>query len=130
MTLNFLGHVDNSLIGRLETIGSSRVPAPFTLVIDRIGHWAGSQVIWAGPTSPPGDLLALQSGLARDLSDAGLRVETQPFQPHLTLALGAPSAIEVGPLEPFTWSVTQLALVESVTGPAPRFHPRLTWNLG
>jgi 2'-5' RNA ligase len=129
MTLHFLGHVDVASIDDLTRIGAQSASDAFSLVIDTVGYWPDAQVLWAGPTSPPGDLPALHERLADRLSAAGFELDARAYCPHLTLARHVTSAIETGPLKPFTWMVDRFALVESRPGPPPFFHPLKIWTL-
>ena len=84
LTLAFIGTLANErirdVVARLDAIA----PPAFEWHIDRIGHFAGARVVWAGGPEDP-TLLRLATN-ARELLDA-LRVEydRKPFVPHVTL---------------------------------------------
>jgi 2'-5' RNA ligase len=129
MTLHFLGLVDHARIPALKALGESVAPAAFSIVIDRIGHWPKPRVLWAGPTSVPGDLTDLHARLDDGLRKLGFNTETRSYRPHLTLARHIADDHGLRPLRPLTWLVRELALVESRPGNAPHYHPLARWPL-
>ncbi len=129
ITLHFLGMVDAARIDALRGLGAGIAAVPFTLVLDSVGHWARPQVLWAGPSSVPGDLLDLHRRLGDGLAGLGMAPETRSYQPHVTLARKVRGAPLARPLQPLTWLVREFALVESRPGDAPRYHPVARWPL-
>ena len=129
MTLHFLGPVDPGRIDDLRSLGAELRGRSFTLVLDRIGHWPRPQVLWVGPTSPPGDLIALHGRLGEGLRGQGFQTEERAFRSHVTLARKVRRAVGFGPLQPLTWPVRELALVESRPGSAPMYQPIGRWVL-
>ena len=129
MTLHFLGPVDPGRVAGLCSLGAAMRSSAFALVLDEIGHWPRPQVLWAGSTSPPGELLALHGRLSEGLCEQGFRTEERPFRAHVTLARKVSGEADFGPLAPLTWSVRELALVESRPGAAPMYEPIGRWEL-
>ena len=129
MTLHFLGQVDDDRLPVLKSLAADVVPAPFSVVIDRIGHWPKARVLWAGPTSVPGSLLDLHAQLETGLRQNGFEIDARSYRPHLTLARHVDDDEGLRPLMPLTWPVRKLALVESRTGDAPHYHPIAHWPL-
>ncbi|MCB1803357.1 MAG: RNA 2',3'-cyclic phosphodiesterase [Gammaproteobacteria bacterium] len=123
MTLDFLGQVEPARIDGLRTLLAEAPGSAFSLVLDEIGFWPGPQVLWAGPSSVPGALIDLQARLSEGLAQLGFPPEDRPYRPHVTLARKVGSGSTYGPLAPLTWSVSELVLVESRSGPAPRYRP-------
>jgi 2'-5' RNA ligase len=99
------------------------------MVLDEIGHWHKPQILWAGPTSVPGELPALHARLGAGLNDLGIATETRAYRPHVTLARKVRDRPPSQPLLPLTWSVSEVALVESRPGEIPMYHPVERWTL-
>jgi len=129
MTLHFLGQVDAALWEPLRRLGATVAQEGFGLVLDEIGHWRKPQILWAGPSSVPGELLNLHEGLAAGLGELGIAVEKRAYRAHVTLARKVRERPSVQPLAPLTWSVGELALVESRPGDVPMYHPVARWPL-
>jgi 2'-5' RNA ligase len=130
MTLHFLGMVDADRIDRLAEIGAAARVSAFTLVLDEIGHWPRPQVLWAGPGAVPGELPDLHGRLGAALREADFETEARAYRPHVTLARKVRHAVDLGPLPPLDWRVTEMALDESRPGNAPMYHPLHRWSLG
>ena len=129
MTLHFLGQVDPVRLAALRDLGAAAAGEYFVVVLDEIGHWPGPQILWAAPSSMPGELLQLHARLATGLKALDLQVETRTFRPHVTLARKVRHEPAAGPLAALSWPVTELALVESRPGDAPLYHPLHRWQL-
>lgn len=129
MTLHFLGQVAAARLEALRDLGARAAGGRFVLVLDQVGHWPRPQILWAGPTSTPGELLALHARLADGLVALDLPVETRTFRPHVTLARKVRNDLTAGPLRAVSWPVTELALVESRPGDAPIYKPLGRWTL-
>lgn len=129
LTLHFLGPVDPGRIDDLRSLGAGPCGSAFALVLDQIGHWPRPQVLWAGSTSPPAELAALHQRLGEGLRGQGFRAEERAFRAHVTLARKVRRDVTYGPLEPLTWPVRELALVESRPGSAPMYEPIGRWAL-
>ena len=118
ITLAFLGSVTASTRVCVEHAADAvRVP-PFAMSLDRVGHWPRPRVVWLGATETPGPLRALVVQLNRGLEQCGLRPDSRPFQPHLTIlrkVSRGPARTEVDPLQ---WRVELFTLVESTTFPS------------
>lgn len=85
LTLAFLGDTPRPLIDELKT-QAALIQAPKTsLVLDSLGWFRRSQVLWLGPSEIP-EPVALLAGELRQLSgDLGLHQESREFRPHVTL---------------------------------------------
>jgi 2'-5' RNA ligase len=129
MTLHFLGQVDPGHLNALRDLGEEVAREPFALVLDEIGYWRKPQVLWAAPSSVPGELRDLHARLGAGLNRIGLPTETREYRPHVTLARKVRGEPAVRPLAPLTWPATELTLVESRTGDAPVYHPIGRWPL-
>lgn len=113
LTLVFLGDVPHDRIGLLSSVASTVRMSAFDLSLDRTGTFRRTGVAWAGPSTVPPALEALQRGLDRALRDAGFALEERPFVPHLTLARKLRTWPPAGPFGPAAWRVDGFSLVES-----------------
>ena len=129
MTLHFLGQVEDARLPELKRLGATAAPAAFSIVIDQIGHWMKPRVLWAGPTSVPGSLVDLHERLGGGLRETGFDPDSRPYRPHMTLAREVADDSGFRPLQPLTWQVRELALVESKPGGAPHYQPIAQWSL-
>ncbi|MCP5300879.1 MAG: RNA 2',3'-cyclic phosphodiesterase [Chromatiaceae bacterium] len=129
LTLAFLGQVDGARVDGLRDLAAGLVAAPFALVVDEIGWWPRAQVVWAGPSSVPGELSALHARLVEGLAGKGFVPEDRPYRPHITLARKVATEPLLGPLLPLAWRVRELALVASCRGDAPHYRPLAHWPL-
>lgn len=141
LTLVFLGSV---AAGKLPAITQAAAPPaagarPMRLQLaggGRFGSRRRPQVAWVGVT---GDLAALGDvarALSRAMRHLRLELEDRPFRAHLTVGRWRPGqpadaglldrlAAYAGPV----WPVTELRLLESHLGPAPRYDVVATWPL-
>lgn len=111
LTLHFLGAVPRARLPALAD--AMQLPfAPFTLTLGRPAPWRGGTVVLE-PLAVPPRLLALHAALGQVLPGLGLRLDTRPYRPHLTLARHAAQAVlpALGP--GLRWPVRGWALVES-----------------
>ncbi len=128
MTLAFLGKASPDVFEALSQICID-VEAPGSIHIARFGYWPGPRVLWAGPEMPHPALDQLAGAIWSYAESLGLRRETRPLLPHVTLARKAqhlPAAIP--PLE-VVWPVRDFALVESVPGQRPVYRILARYDL-
>jgi 2'-5' RNA ligase len=132
LTLAFLGAVTAAREARLAAIGAhcARSAAPFSFVLDRLGHFRGARVAYAAPPAVPGPLARIVLCLQGELRNAGLPVEDRAFAPHVTLARRATRAPGPGPIAPIAWHVDALALMASEPSPdGVRYRVLDAWHL-
>jgi 2'-5' RNA ligase len=137
LTLRFLGELDDTALANAEA-AAGRVRAECVpVVLDHLGHFARSRVLWAGPSRPDPALTALADQLEAALCAAGLPPETRPFRPHVTLARKVcrgldPGSSWPGPTWPGSigWRATAFALAAGRPGEMPRYLRRRSWPLG
>ncbi|MGI9329541.1 MAG: RNA 2',3'-cyclic phosphodiesterase [Gammaproteobacteria bacterium] len=118
LTLAFLGSVEPADWAGVRAAAEQVTVPPLTLVLDRVGYFPGSQVLWVGPAQVPAGLLWLVDELWRVLAPLGLRPPAQAFNPHLTLCrkIRQPPAQIAVPAA--SWQARGFALLRSVTGSA------------
>jgi 2'-5' RNA ligase len=111
LTLAFLGEVSAEQLARARAVPPIPVGS-FELTLDALGVWPESRILWLAPLAPPPALGELEARLWEGLVDAGFAPEERIYRPHVTLARRARPVEE--PVEPVSWSVHELALVESL----------------
>ena len=88
VTLKFIGHVDDAVVGKIKSALSAIKAAPFEVKFAGIGFFPNpnaGRVFWAGVDG--GDNLPrLASTIDGALEKLGFSRETKPYHPHLTLA--------------------------------------------
>ena len=95
ITLLFLGDIFGAQVApvsaALNTVAAQH--APFELAVAGLG-WFGPprspRVIWTGVSDPAQKLVALQKQIEEQARALGLRTESRPFHPHLTLGRAWP----------------------------------------
>ena len=103
----------------LASLGAASVEGDaFELRLERIGHFPRARVLWCAATSAPAALYALQGGVARAVTAAGIALEARPFTPHVTVArkvsrYRGPASLR----RAVTWQLREFQLVESRTLP-------------
>ena len=128
-TLHFLGAIPEDRTERLFELGDTLDPPRFVLVLDQVGYWSRPKILWAGPTSIPGELRGLHRQLGERLQSLGFETDSREYRPHVTLARKVRAGLRPGPLQPLSWKVREMALVESRPGVAPMYHPIRRWRL-
>ena len=119
LTLAFLGAVAEDRVAvaaaALET--GAGFP-PFTLRLERVGHWRRAGVLWCAPRETPPELTALAGALHAALRGAGFELEARPFAAHLTLARKVSHYRGQDHLpQPVSWPVAEARLMASRTLP-------------
>lgn len=132
LTLRFLGELDDTGLASAEAAAGGVASGAVAVLLDRLGHFARSRVLWAGPSRPDPSLLALADQLEAGLQGAGLPPEPRPFRPHVTLARKVNR--RPGPESPWPatigWQATTFALAAGNPGATPRYTRRRQWPLG
>ncbi len=128
LTLHFLGQVEEARLRALLALGRGLPLPAFSLNLERIGYWARSRVLWAGPARTPLPLARLHAQLGRGLQALGFELDARPFRPHVTLARKVRRPPAETALPPLPWAVREWALVESRPGHRPLYHPLARWR--
>ena len=131
LTIVFLGSTDSARRACVERLASAIEANPFTLIVDQLGYFRRTQVLWVGASSTPAELLSLASNLNAAIPECGFAPERRELRPHVTLARkvisGPRSPMAVEPIE---WRVGDFCLVESVTGrTGAQYRVLRTWPL-
>ena len=112
VTLAFLGALDAAALERARSAAPIATGA-FDVLLDRIGYFEESRVLWFAPRVVPRELLALEHELWAALEERGFAREPRIYRPHVTLARRA-RAVAEEPVDPVPWHAADLALVESL----------------
>jgi 2'-5' RNA ligase len=110
LTVAFLGELTPAGLAAARAVPPVPVGA-FELVLDWVGVWPESRILWLAPSEIPPRLVALEAELWERLATLGFRPEERVYRPHVTLARRA-RAVDAS-VAPVTWPVHELALVES-----------------
>jgi 2'-5' RNA ligase len=138
LTLAFLGEVDEDtfdrLATRLERVG--RRHRPLTLHFAGAGRFS-SRVLWAGVQGDRDELRHLAGSVSAAARKAGVLVDDRVHRPHVTLARGRTTSLDLRPLvaalvhyEGPDWVAGSISLVRSHLGPDPRYEVLRSWPLG
>ncbi|HSW52045.1 MAG TPA: RNA 2',3'-cyclic phosphodiesterase [Sulfuricaulis sp.] len=130
LTLAFLGSVDASFRACAEQAAMAIRAAPFTLMLEQMGHWPKSGILWVGPRQTPPPLLQLVQQLNAGLAVCGHEAEQRPYAAHLTLARQARLRQVTHSIEPRAWEINRFHLVQSQTHAAgARYEILRSWPL-
>ncbi len=110
LTVAFLGSLTGAGVEVARQVPPISV-GEFDLVLDTLGIWPESRILWLAPSDPPETLSDLEAQLWEALIERGFHGEDRIYRPHVTLARRArPIEATVAPI---AWRVRDLALVES-----------------
>lgn len=113
ITLNFIGNVQRSRLPDILLAAEHIKLKPFELVLDHIGYFARTRVVWLGASIIPDELTDLFRQLSKALRKMGFKMERRPYKPHITLMRKArPPAYKVE-FMPVSWNVASFVLIES-----------------
>jgi len=130
-TVAFLGSVAERLLPALGEAAATLPGAPLELTLDRIAFWPKPQVLVAASSMPSNAASELAARLWLRLKPLGIDPDPRPYQPHVTLARKVRKPHADLSMKRVRWSVSELALVESVTDPAgARYQVLSRWPLG
>jgi 2'-5' RNA ligase len=115
LTLVFLGATPTERLLCYEQVLRGLLVPAFTLILDRIGYWPRSGILWLGASQTPAELSTLVQELNQRLESCGFSPERRPFQAHITLARDCDGPAPVARLtEAVSWQVDHVVLAESV----------------
>lgn len=115
LTLAFIGNVTAEQRACMEAAARAVEAAPFTVILDRLGHWPRPRIVWAGASATPPALIDLVARLNAGLSGCGYQPEQRPYQAHVTLSRKAQAAPRRREVPPIVWPAEDFCLVESVS---------------
>jgi 2'-5' RNA ligase len=131
ITLVFLGNIDAQQSQAIQQGASEIRNQSFSLKMDRTGKWPRAKVFWLAPTTMPNELTSLVTKLNKSAIDCGIKVESRPYSPHVTLARKAKGPVPRLDLIPFEWTIKSFALVQSNTLQDGAVYEVIkSWDLG
>jgi 2'-5' RNA ligase len=131
ITLLFLGGVAEVRLACLQRAAGAVRAAPFDLMLDRIGYWRRSGVLWLGASSSPAALDGLVTALRAAVAPCDIALDDRPFRLHLTLVRGRRRRPRPLFLEPVSWRVSRFVLMESLSaGGGAGYGTVGSWTLG
>lgn len=131
LTLAFLGQTDAGQRARVEAVAADLEISPFRLRLDRFGYWPRPKVLWIAPAQMPAALTDLAAALHAGAGSCGLRLDTRPYQAHVTLARQLPQPPSGGDCPALDWAVDRFVLVRSSTlSQGVRYDVVGEWGLG
>lgn len=130
-TLIFLGHLAPPRVGCVRRMGAAIDGDAVSLVIDRLGHWRGPEVIWAGCSRVPTAVQYLVDRLRNGVTACGIDIDPRPFEVHFTLARGAARPFAARELqEPLSLYFDRFCLMASLPVPGGvRYEVEASWPL-
>jgi 2'-5' RNA ligase len=131
LTLAFLGAVDAAQQDCLKAAAVGIAAAPFSLQLDRLGHWRRSEILWLACRKPPAPLLQLAEALRAAAQACGIDVDSRPYMPHVSLVRRLRKVTILPEIGPINWPAGDFALVKSDTLPTGVHYTVLQrWPLG
>jgi len=88
ITLVFLGEVNAEKAECVMDRARQLSIKPVTLILDNIGWWNKTQVVWLAPAHIPEEIPIFVAELAAASTRCSVRLDQRPYRPHVTLARG------------------------------------------
>jgi 2'-5' RNA ligase len=114
-TLVFLGNVDEATETAIKQSVAGISSEPFTLTFDRLSFWRRPRILCLTCQQFGQEVVALAEALDKAAADCGVRTDTRPYTPHITLARQA-RAIEQD-FTPIIWRASSFCLMQSCSEP-------------
>jgi len=131
LTLHFLGNLSPPELDCALRQAAKVNVEKFELLLDSFGCFEKPKVLWLGPNKIPHQLTELYAKMADALSVCHVRLESRPYQPHVTLMRKFKGFKETKVPHKVLWRVNQFALVESVsTDNGVEYRPLKFYSLG
>ena len=116
-TLHFIGNVTEESKSCMHQAAQSIKSSPFSLTLDRYGHFYKARVLWMGCYQLPDEAKNLYRELGDALKQCEYQPESRPFVPHVTLMRKLVKPGEFADFEPIEWTCNDFVLVQSKTIP-------------
>jgi 2'-5' RNA ligase len=130
LTLVFLGNVVAPQQDCVQQAASGIKGRRFDLVLDVLGLWRRSQILWIGASQTPSELLSLVDALHASLANCGFMPEARTYHPHVTLARKLRENFAGTAIAPIRWPLDRFVLVESSQeGGGVKYEILKSWDL-
>ena len=117
VTLVFLGQVDAETESLIKQAVADITTQPFTLTFDSLSYWRRPRILCLSCRQPaPKPAMMLVSALDTAAANCGLRTDTRPYTPHITLARHVRHLPDIK-IEPIVWRAETFSLIESCSEP-------------
>lgn len=113
VTLVFIGNINAALLPKIIASTLNIKMPTITLVFDQLQYWRKAEILCLTCSQSEPTLSNLVAQLSTPLSDLGLKLDTRPYCPHITIARHI-RARTTSVFQPIIWAAEQFALVESV----------------
>lgn len=120
ITLHFLGSVPQQRLAELRA-GLTVPMTPFELRFGQAELWPHGLAVLL-PSALPQALLQLYDRLGQALQGLGLKADSRPYRPHLTLARHATQALPPASCPAWEWPVQGYALMASTGHAGQRYR--------
>lgn len=130
LTLLFVGSVDDSLLSHLiDNVDKLKMPSS-SVDFGVINYWASASVLCLESRDLDCNLGQLHNELKKIATDLGLKAETLPFKPHITLCRKCLISIE-RKVPAFTLEINSFGLYKTTQTPNGSHYDCLkVWRLG
>ncbi|WP_047248105.1 RNA 2',3'-cyclic phosphodiesterase [Chromobacterium subtsugae] len=131
LTLAFLGELGPLALQRAADCAErAAADLPASLTLDCLGSWEGG-IGWCAPAAADAALQAWAAALRRDLRAQVLRLDAQPFRPHLTLLRKLRQPLPPQTVPPLRLALRELALIaSSLSADGARYQRLDGWRGG
>ncbi len=117
VTVVFLGQVNKDVESLIKQSVAGIAVRAFELTFDNLNYWSRPGILCLTcRQAPPNDAVLLAAALTEAAANFGLRADTLPYTPHITLARHARHLPDVK-FEPVIWRAEAFCLVESCSEP-------------
>jgi 2'-5' RNA ligase len=130
VTLAFVGAWPIARLPMLLDAAKRIQGEPMRVTLDRLGTFPRAGVAWVGPSLVPDALTRLAASLADALSAAGVKLDAQPYRPHVTLARHCHGLCAKRAAGPFRFDADRFVLMQSQTrSEGARYRELAHWPL-
>jgi len=131
VTLAFLGMQPSPLIPDLCTIASTLRFEPCSVVLDRLGSFRRTGVLWLGASTITVVLQNFHQSLIEAIESSGIDRDRKPWKLHLTLYRRLRKPPPIMEIVPVTWPLDGFSLIESVSVKSGvEYHRQGHWKSG
>ena len=131
VTLAFLGMQPGAVIPDLCTIASTLSFEPCTVVLDRLGSFRRTGVLWLGASTIPPALQRFQQALIEGIESGGIDRDRKEWKLHLTLYRRLRKPPPIMEIVPLAWPLDGFSLIESVSVKSGvEYHRQGHWKCG
>jgi 2'-5' RNA ligase len=117
VTLVFLGPINKDVESLLKQSVTDIAVQPFELTFNSLSYWSKPKILCLTCQQPiPETAMILVAALTKAAASCGLKTDTRPYTPHITLARHARYLPDTQ-LEPIIWGAEAFCLVESCSEP-------------